>query len=817
MLSPYRVLDLTDEKGFLCGKILGDLGADVIKIEAPDGDRARHIGPFVHDENDPEKSLFWFAYNANKRGVTLDIETSDGQVIFKKLVKTADIVIESFRPGFMDQIGLGYTSLEKINPRVIMVSISPFGQTGPHRDFEAPDIVAWAMGGMMALSGDADRPPVRVSHHSQAYLHAGGEAAAGVMLSLYHREIKGVGQHVDVSIQESVIPVTYVLTSGWDMMKINQSRGELRAGITLRITQMWPCKDGLVFWRYWSGELARHFNQPLVEWMDEEGMADDFLKHFDWDEFDFRTTTQDIVDRLAEPTARFFLTHTKAELYEGALERRVLVYPVATTADILENKQLAARDFWVEMEHPGLDAAITYPGPFAKLSETPIEVRRPAPLIGEHNKEIYDEERGPIGSSNDRAIRPAGENLGKNPMERLLEGIKVADFSWSLVGPLTTKILSDFGAEVIKIESSLKPGLHRTTGPFKDSEIGLNRSGSFNQWNTGKLSFGLNLAHPKGIDLARRLVAWADVVVENFAGGVMKKMGLGYDDLRKVNPEIIMLSSCMMGQTGPYANHPGWGRFLAAMTGFNYIAGWPDREPADLGPYTDFIAPHFCIPTLLAALLYRKQTGTGQYIDVSQYETAIHFLAPLVLDNVVNHRVAGREGNRHPYAAPHGAYPCRGEDRWCAIAVFTEDAWESFRRVIGSPQWTEDPKFSTHGARKDNEVELDALVAEWTLGHTAEEVMDMMQAAGVAAGVLQTGEEIVEKDPHLRHRRFYQQLDHPDTGEYHAPRPSFLLSKVPCNLKRAPLLGEHTEHVLKNILRMPDGEIEKLVIDGVIE
>jgi benzylsuccinate CoA-transferase BbsF subunit len=187
------------------------------------------------------------------------------------------------------------------------------------------------------------------------------------------------------------------------------------------------------------------------------------------------------------------------------------------------------------------------------------------------------------------------------------------------------------------------------------------------------------------------------------------------------------------------------------------------------------------------------------------------------LDDAVNDRVAGREGNLHPYAAPHGAYPCQGEDRWCAIAVFTEDEWEGFRRVIGSPQWTKDPKFSTHRARKDNEVELDALVGEWTMSHTAEEVMDMMQAAGVAAGALQTGEDILEKDPHLRHRRLYHKLDHPETGEYHAPRPSFLLSKVPCDLRRAPLLGEHTEHVLKNILRIPDSEIEQLVIDGVIE
>ena len=351
-------------------------------------------------------------------------------------------------------------------------------------------------------------------------------------------------------------------------------------------------------------------------------------------------------------------------------------------------------------------------------------------------------------------------------------------------------------------------------GPFKDEIPGLNRSGNFNQWNTGKLGVALNLAHPRGVEIARRLASRADIVVENFAGGVMEKLGLGYEDLKKIKPDIIMLSSCIYGQTGPLAKHPGTGHQLTGLAGFNHIAGWPDRQPPYLGPYTDYIAPHFNVLVLLAALDYRRRTGKGQYIDISQYETGIHFLAPIVLDYAVNHRVADRMGNRSDYAVPHGAYRCRGEDRWCVIAVFTDEEWQSFSRVISKPAWTNDPRFATLQARKENEDELDRLVEEWTINHTAEEVMTMMQAAGVGAGVVQTSEDLLEHDPQLRHRHFFRELDHPEVGKYHAPRPTFVLSKAPYELQRAPLMGEHNEYALKELLGMSDEEIAELIIEG---
>ena len=822
MLSPYRVLDLTDEKGLLCGKLLGDLGADVIKIERPGGDPARKIGPFYHDEPDSEKSLFWFAFNTSKRGITLDIETAAGQEIFKKLVETADLVIESFPPGYMDELGLGYSAMEKVNPGIIMVSITPFGQTGPYKDYKAPDIVAWAMGGQMYPWGDADRPPIRISHHSQAYLHAAGRAAVGGMMAIGHREMTGEGQQIDVSIQEAVVGATFLVTASWDMTKVILKRGG-REPRNVRVKQIQPCKDGYVVCSFTSG-IKASANRGIIEWMEEEGVADNFLKGFNWDTFDLTTATQETVDSLEEPTSRFLMAYTKAGLLEGAVKHRAFLYPVSTTADILESVQLAVRGFWVELEHPELGTTITYPGAFAHSSEATPRVTRRAPLIGEHNQEVFEQELG-ISSEQPSTLKqdksyPAKlskQSRGKNRNKKPLEGIRVADFTRAVAGPLTTKILSIYGAEVIKIEGRSQPDSFRMSGSSRDEVPGLDSSGPFNEDNTGKYSVALNLANPKGAEVARRLVAWADIVVENFAGGVMERLGLSYEELKKVKPDIIMLSSCMQGQTGPHAGHPGRGNHLSALSGYIQIAGWPDREPSSLGVYTDFIAPHFNVLALLAALDYRRRTGKGQYLDFAQYENSLHFMAPLILDYVVNGRVAGRMGNRSTCAAPHGAYRCRGEDRWCAIAVFTDKEWASFGKVIGNPAWTNTPKFNTLLARKENEDELDRLVDQWTINRSAKEVMTMMQAAGVAAGVVQTGEDLHEHDPQLRHRRFFREFEHPQIGKCRVRGPSFVLSKSPYELRPAPLLGEHNEYALKELLGMSDEEIAELVIERVIE
>jgi len=398
-----------------------------------------------------------------------------------------------------------------------------------------------------------------------------------------------------------------------------------------------------------------------------------------------------------------------------------------------------------------------------------------------------------------------------------LEGIKVADFTWALVGPITTNTLAVWGADVIKIEGRSRPDSRRISPPFKDNVPGLDRSATFYTYSLGKKSVALNLARAEGIEVAKKIVAWADVVTDNFAGGAMKRMGLSYEVLREVKPDIIMMSSCPMGQTGPYPTAPSIGVHLTALSGITNLAGWPDREATALDSYTDFVSPHFNALAILAALDYRDRTGKGQYLDLSQYEDCMHFMAPLVLDYMVNKRVSTRTGNRLDSAAPHNVYSCLGDDRWCAIAVFTNAEWASFCNVIGNPDWSRNPHFDNLASRKENEEELDRFVTAWTMNYTAEDVMRMMQASGVAAGVVSNAEDVMEKDPQLQHRRFFREIDHPELGTYRAPRPPYIFSRFDCQLGRAPMLGEHNEYVLKNIAGLTDEEISKLILDGVLE
>lgn len=392
-LAPYRILDLTDEKGILCGKLLADLGADVIQVEPPGGNPARSLGPFYHNTPHLEKSLFWLAFALNKRSITLDIKTIDGKDIFAELVKKADVVVESSPPGYLNELGLGYGALSKINPRIILTSISPFGQTGPYKNFKASDIVVWAMGGIMYISGDPERPPVRISF-PQAYLHASAYAASGTVLALYHRERTGEGQHVDAPAQQAIVWTMVNTRETWDINRVLLPRsGNIltRVGTKgiIRTRATWPCKDGYVQFLVLGGLVGAPTWRALVEWMESEGMGDDHLKNMNWEAFDLIQSSQEEIDAIESPVSRFFKAHTMVELYQGAVERRIMLYPLNTSKGIVENPQLADRKFWVRIEHPELGTGIDYPGPFMKASGTPWQIRRRAPLIGEHNLEVY--------------------------------------------------------------------------------------------------------------------------------------------------------------------------------------------------------------------------------------------------------------------------------------------------------------------------------------------------------------------------------------------------------------------------------------------
>jgi len=391
-LSPYRILDLADERGLFCGKLLRDLGADVIKIETPGGDNARNIGPFYHNISDPEKSLHWFSFNTGKKGITLDITNPRGKEIFKQLVRKADCVLESFPPGFLDDLELGYEDLCSLNPGLIMTSITPFGEAGPYRDYKDSDLVLWALSGLLFICGDQDRPPVRISLE-QSYLHAGADGAAGTVMALYHRGRTGQGQKVEVSILKAMERVAYAAHILWD------ARGKIlrRPGSALKIPPqgtttplIWACRDGYVAFYLFGGNMGAVSNPALTRWMAEENLASDVMKKMDWPKFDIGRTPQEDIDRhIIRPMAEFFKRHTRKELWDGGVERRVMIYPVNDAKGVLDDLQLSERKFWVEIEHAALNDTLRYPGPFVKVAGDLCQVRGRAPLVGENNEEIY--------------------------------------------------------------------------------------------------------------------------------------------------------------------------------------------------------------------------------------------------------------------------------------------------------------------------------------------------------------------------------------------------------------------------------------------
>ena len=394
VLENCRVLDLSNELGFLCGKILGDLGADVIKIEKPGGDPSRNLGTYYKDRPDPEKNLYWFSYNHNKRGITLDIETKSGVDIFKQLVQTADIVIETFPPGFMEGLGLDYDTLSQINPGLIITSITPFGQTGPYKAYTGADLVLTAMSGFMSLVGDPDRPPVRVTL-PQSYMWTGMHAATGTMMAYYHREITGEGQHVDVSAQASLLWACSIAPSFYDYNgEVPKRAGGFITGRSItgaKMRAVSPCKDGYVNYIIYGGPAGIRTNVRMTEWMDSKGMAPDHLKQKDWKKFNIAAVTQEEIDEIESANNDFLLTTTKSEFFEKVLEKDMLGYPVATSEDTMKDEQLRSRNLWKTLAHEDLGEEIVYPSFFAKFSDIACNLWRRAPKIGEHNEEIYGE------------------------------------------------------------------------------------------------------------------------------------------------------------------------------------------------------------------------------------------------------------------------------------------------------------------------------------------------------------------------------------------------------------------------------------------
>ena len=401
-----------------------------------------------------------------------------------------------------------------------------------------------------------------------------------------------------------------------------------------------------------------------------------------------------------------------------------------------------------------------------------------------------------------------------------LEGIRIADFTWWIAGTMCTRLLATYGAEVIKIESTTQRDQVRDIPRTRPGTSGVNASHGFNGMNAGKLGITLNPKNPKGLELAKRLISISDIVADNMTWGAMERLGLGYEELVKIKPDLIVLNMPVMGPGGPYTHFSGNGEQIAASAAMHHLTGYPDSIGIAPGPvWPDWSAnPYHAATAVLAALHYRNKTGKGQNIILSQYESVVNATALAIMDYSVNGNIQKRMANRSPYGAPHGIYRCQGEDRWCAIAVYLDEEWQGLCRGMGNPEWIRDGKFATVLGRVEHVDELDRLVEEWTLGRMAEDVMTVLQGEGVAAGVVQNGRDLLENDPQMKERGHYVYLDHPEIGPMALDDYPFKLSATPGRLSRhAPLLGEHTDYVLSEILGMPEDDINELIIEGVLE
>ncbi len=806
MLGPYRVLDLTDERGLLCGQILGDLGADVIAVEPPGGSRARRIGPFFHDQPHPERSLYWWAHSRNKRSVTLDIEREEGRALLRRLVESAHFFIESDRPGAMARRGLGYDDLAKINPALVYVSITPFG---PKAGYVDSDLIVWAAGGPLALTGDTDRPPVRVSV-PQAYAHAGAEAAVAALIAHYERGRSGRGQHVDVSAQAAVDQTTLsnAVSAALGIADVHRSSGGSKYGPIL-VRGVYPAKDGSVAISFFFGTALGPMTRKLMEYVFEAGFCDESIRDKDWVAYvELLMTGQEPESeyaRVRQSLEAFTSGKTKAELLQIAVERGLLIAPVATIDEVASNEQLDARGYWQTLD------GVRYPGPFAQFSATPIEYRRAPPNVGEHNEEIL---RGELGLSDDESREGSGVVNDALP----LSGVNVLDLTWVMAGPTATRVLADYGATVLRIESSKRIDTGRTIVPFIGNQYGPENAIRFQDINAGKLGMTLDLRQEDGRAVFLDLVRWADVVVESFSPKVMRGWGLDYESLRKVKPEIVMLSTCLMGQSGPMSQFAGFGSLAAAISGFYDVTGWPDRPPAGpFGAYTDTIAPRFTAIAILAALDYQRRTGRGQYIDQSQAESALHFLGPALLDYEANGRVQTRAGNVDPQQSPHGVYPAAGDDAWVAIAVETDEQWRALCAAFGRPELAADKTYVTAAERIERRNDVDAIVAQWTHTRDMFEIERTLQSRGVPAHAVQNSNQVFD-DPQLAHRGQFVQVEHAVHGPITIEQSHFRLSRTPARVERpAPMLGEYNFYVLSEILGYDEERIASLVAAGVLE
>jgi benzylsuccinate CoA-transferase BbsF subunit len=808
-----------------CGKLFSDFGARVVKVEPPDGDQARRWGPFPDDEPHPEKSGLFQFLNTNKLGVTLDVDADAGREAFLGLVAGADVLIENNPPALMRARGLDFATLAEVNPDLVMISITPFGQTGPYSSWHGYDLNAFHLSA--AGHRYCGRPGEAPLEHGtfSADFYGAATAAAWGLASVIGREVVGGGQLVDVSCAEAVA-ATFVggqTIGGYAQNHIFDSRSGIGMGLSAPAAIV-ACQDGHVWmlvletgqWR----SLVRAMGDP--EWAQLD-MFDDMV---------VRGQNKDLIYTLVGEWA---MQRGKMEIMACCQAEGAPVTAVLTVGEAAELEHLRERGYLIELEHPVLGTIGDLGAPF-KLPASPGGPRTGAPLLGEHNDLVLgDREPGrEVAAGGGRAVlrgalatsttipataRPAGDDaVPKHGAPAPLEGVRVANFGWVWAGPMVGQTLAFLGAEVYKIESQARLDMSRTIPPFAEGIKGMNRSLSHHAGWAGNGSVTLNLKTPEGLALARQLIAECDVVIENFSPGVMERFGMGYQDLVEVKSDIIMFSMPAAGLTGPMRSIRTYGMSLASLTGLDSITGYVDGPPIPMenaysDPYNGIMGAY----SILVALQHRRRTGEGQHIDYSQQEAVMQLVGPAFMDYAMNGRVGGPLGNRHPLgaAAPHGVFPCAGDDRWVSIVVTGDEEWNGLVAAGPGTAWATDPRFARHADRLANIEDLHDQISSWTVGFDDRDLAARLQGHGVAAApVLNVGDLL--DDPHYRARGTFVEVHHPAGFDETIYGAYVKTSRTTASVEPGPVLGRDNEHVFLDLLGMARDRFDQLVDDQVI-
>src|SRR5262245_7230933 len=868
-LSGLRVIELADEQAEYCGLALAGLGADVVRVEPPGGSPTRRIGPFYEDREDPEHSLFFWQYNRGKRSIVLDLRQPADRDRFRALVATADVLLESTPRGELHGLGLGASTLMQQHPTLIVARVTPFGDHGPWADFKGSDLVHLALGGVMmncgydpAPDGTYDLPPI-APQMWHAFHIAGEQLAFSIVAALLFRWRTGRGQQLSCAIHEAVAKSTEVDLMSWVMRRVLVQRQTCRhARETISPhPSIVHTKDG----RWVMANLGTRPGEAtaLVGLLERYGMAEGLDAEQGVVAFGSRFVpgTAPMTgkrDHAMEAVQRFVRAFTYENVpWREAQEAGMLWAPLRKPHENAMDPHWLARRSCADIAHPELGRSFRYATSKWLATGTAWAVGRRAPLVNEDAKAVEAPRVGDVVPVIDPLARPpvidpaagppAGEGAARAPVaEGLsphgkpfpLHGVRILDFTWFLASAGGTRFLSAFGAESIKVELKSHPDTRmaamapvggraardKATAPLPgvtDPDMG----GQFNNKNPGKRGISLNVRHPKGLEIARRLVAMSDIVAEGFSPGVLDSWGLGYEAMRAIKPDIIYVQQSGMGARGTYGRFRTVGPIANSFSGLSEMSGLPEPAmPAGWGySYLDWMGAYSFAMAMLSALFHRARPGGAPWVERCCAQVGLFISGTTILDWSANGRIWSRYGNRSLYkpAAPHNVYPCAGDDRWLTIACFTDAEWRALTEVLGHPEWAGDARFNDLAGRLAHLSDLDALVAGWTRSRDAYEAMLALQRAGVPAGVCQTAGDRCDRDPQLAALAWLTEVTGTKIGRWPIAEVPVKMSASPAYIggrleRGAPCYGEDNAYVYGELLGMSTGEIAALAAEGVI-